>query len=56
MKNFMSTLGAILIMAAMLSLFVAGILAHVEGFDPQRLHQAVTGRLQYPDNLFGGGK
>ena len=56
MKNFFSAIGAILIMAAFVGLLATGILAHSGSIDPHKLYRAVTGKLVYPDNLFGGGK
>lgn len=56
MKNFLSGILAVLMMAAFVGLLVVGILAHTGNVDPHRMANAITGKLNYPDNLFGGGK
>lgn len=54
MKNILSAIGAILLMATFVGLLAMGILHHSGAIDPHKLHRAVTGKMQYPDNLFGG--
>ena len=56
MKNFLSAIGAIVLMATFVGLLAIGILHHSGAIDPHKLHRAITGKLVYPDNLFGGGK
>lgn len=56
MRNFIYGIAAIAMMATFVGLLAIGILHHSGAIDPHRLHQAITGKLNYPDNLFGGGK
>ena len=54
MKNFISAIGAIVLMATFVGLLALGILHHSGALDAHKLHRAITGKLVYPDNLFGG--
>ena len=56
MRDFIYGIAAIAVMATFVGLLATGILAHSGAIDPHKLARAVTGKLQYPDNLFGGGK
>lgn len=54
MKNILTEIGVGLFAMAIVLFIALAALHHSGAIDPHKLHRAVTGKMQYPDNLFGG--